>query len=511
MLAPRINLRQIPLDRETGRLLPEPLARQIQGICIGRLDERTLQIAVVDPSLPGLASTVEQASGGRFRAHLVATDPESVQLALDFTYGTSSEGWKSWLDRRAALMTAGAATVMMPAPVAPPVPNPKAAPAPPTATRMGSDEADRLCQQIVNEAVQWKSSAIHLECQLDKLRIRLRQDGLLRTYEEVPRVPLGQSLLKRLKEQLQEGQRLSLRSGDQSYDFEVSSVSGLGGEQMVLRFSRSWPQQLNLDQLGLSAECLAAFKQLIGQPYGVVAVGGPREAGKTTTLYAALKHLTRPERKLLSAERFVEMPLEGCCQVSIDAARGAAATISELLAQDPDVLLVGELEDGETARGAFRAAAEGALVLAGVRVNDAASLFSRLLDWRLTPAQLAQNLLGGCIQRTVRRICSFCQQAVQPGPEQQEMLQRHGFSQWHLRRGTGCPSCQRQGYRGRIGLFEMLRMTLETRTQLAQGLPFEVWGLQARAGLPGLAQDGLAKAVGGLVPLEEIERTCPGL
>ena len=505
MLAPRINLRLIPLDRETGRLLPEGLARQIQGICIGRLDERTLQIAVVDPSIPGLAASVEQASGGRFRAHLVATDPESVQLALDFTYGTSVEGWKQWLDRRAALMTAGAATVMMPAPVVP------ASAAPVPTVRAGNDEAEKLCQQILNEAVQWKSSAIHLESQLDKVRIRLRQDGWLRTYEEVPRVPLGQALLRKLNEQVQEGQRLSLRSGEQSYEFEVSVVQGLGGEQMVLRFSRSWPQQLGLDQLGFSAEALAGFKRLLAQPYGVVLVAGPRESGKTTTLYAALKHLARAERKLVSAERCVEVPLEGCSQVTVDAARGAAELVNELLSQDPDVLMVGDLDGPETTRAAFKAAGEGVLVLAGMRINDGASLFDRLQEWGIAPSRVAHSLLGGCIQRTVRRICSFCQQPVQPGPEQQEVLQRHGFTQWHLRKGTGCPSCQRQGYRGRIGLFEVFRLSPEVRSALAQGQAFELWGQQLRGALPGLAQDGLSKAAGGLVPLDEIERTCSGL
>lgn len=500
MLAPRINLRQIPVDREIGRLLPEAVARQIHGVCIGRLDERTLNVAVVDVLEVVHNALIETGTPQRFRAHFVAADPESVRLALDFIYAPAggAENWKSWLESKSLM----AATVLLPPPV----------PAPRVEMPKGDESGDRW-ERILKEATTWKCSHIHLETVLNKVRVRLRQDGWLRTFDEMPRLPQGQALVQQLKAlDPQESGRVRFRVVDQDIDLSVASVGVPGGENWVLTFLQKPQQQLILDQLGLGPEALDSFQRMVRQPYGMVLACGPNGSGKTTTLYACLKSLVRPERKLVSVEDPIEYALEGVTQVQVDPRRGISfgTLVGRLLCQDPEVLMVGELRDHETTELSLQACEEGHLVLSSLRANDTLGMITRLLDLGFSPRRLAANLLGGSSQRLVRRNCTFCQQVVQPTPDQEAMLRRQGLSQWHLRKGSGCPNCQRQGHRGRVGLFEVLRMTGEMRGLLEGGAT--VTALQEAARQAGawqsLLQEGVSKAAQGIIPVEEVERVC---
>jgi len=490
VLAPRINLRQIPLDRELARLLPEAVARKIQGVCIGKVDEGTLSIATVDPAQPGLAALIESSTPQRFRTHCVAADPESVLLALEFLYSSGNgKVWKSWLEEKGAsappIQTQAQATVIM-------------------------DDISQALDRILKETATWKGSHIHFETVLDKVRVRIRQDGLLRTYEEHPRLPTGQALIKRLRSMAPAG-RLQVKVNNVTQEFALSSMPVTSGENLVLSLLSKAHQITPLDQIGLGADALTRFRSLLQQPYGIVLACGPNGSGKTTTLYASLGSLQRPERKLVSIEDPIELTLEGVTQVQprIEQGQFIPHVLRDMLQHDADVIMVGELRDTETALLAVDAARTGSLVLSSLRCNDTSGMLHRLRDLGISPQQLSSTLLGGAVQRLVRRNCTFCQQPVQPTPDQERLLTRQGLTQWNLRKGSGCPSCQRLGHRGRVGLFEVLKVSPILVGLLETGQPVhEIYTAAIREGMQTLLGDALAKAAGGIVPIDEVERVC---
>lgn len=487
MFAPRINLRQMPLDREVGRLLPESLAREIRGVCIGKVDTQTLSVAVVDPQLPGLAQKIEGTTPQRFRVHCVATDPESVALATEFIYATSNgTAWKTWLESQGQ----GAA---------PPL----------TSSAAPRDEVAQVLDRVFQEAATWKASHIHFETLTEKVRVRIRQDGMLRTYEEYPKLPLGTALIKRLKSLAGgESGRYSFATSHGSLDFGLSTVPVLGGENLLLSLLTRHHQALSLDALGLTGNNLNQMRRLLAQPYGLILMGGPRQSGKTCTLYSTLQSLQRPEKKIVSIEGSVELALDGITQVAT-AGGEFGAWLRLASEQDAEVVMIGELRDSESARLAVEAALSDQLVLTSVRCSSLPGAFYRLQDFAITPGRLAACLLGASLQRLVRRNCTFCQQEVQPTPEQEQLLRSQGLTRWNLRKGAGCPSCQRLGHRGRVGLFEVLSMSPDLTRGLEEGLaPGALHRMALAQDMTSLLQDGLGKAASGLVPLEEIQRVC---
>ncbi len=503
MLAPRIDLRQILVDRNVGRLIPEVVARQVNGVCIGRLDDQTLNVAVADlQDTANYSNLIESGTPQRFRARFVAADPASIKQALEFVYSLGNEAWATWLEKNSFQ---GATTAFMPAASLPNLKPPKIEVLAPLE---GSPE--QRWERILREARSWKCSHIHLETSLDKLKVRLRQDGHLRTFEEIPKLPPGHALLELLKSKVDaDTGQLSVSFDNQTYTLSCWRVPVAGGENWVLELGPPLPQLLNLDQLGLAAADLDELKLMVRQPYGLMVASSPNQSGKSTTLAAVMRSLASAERKLVSAEDNYDFPLDGVTQVRVDVRKGDSypGVIEQLLRQNPDVLLVGEIRDRETALHCLAAAESGHLVLSALRCSDCSSALQRLNDLEVGAARLASSLLGILAQRLVRRNCTFCQQALPATPEQEALFRRVGINQWHLRKGDGCPSCQRQGYRGLIGVYEVLRLNHSLRNLVAQGRP----GWEITAATPGfqsLLHQAVLKASQGIIPVTEIERVC---
>jgi len=273
------------------------------------------------------------------------------------------------------------------------------------------------------------------------------------------------AMLKRIKvlanmdiaqERVPQGGRISVRVGDLECDLRVSVVPVQGGESAVLRLLRKNAEHLSLTQLGFPEDLQADFQALLQQPYGTILVCGPTGSGKTTTLYSCLKQLERPDRKLLTVEDPVEYEMAGVTQVQVDTSPREiekrvtfARVLREFLRQDPDVILVGEIRDPETAEVAVQAALTGHLLLSTLHANDALGVFARLQEMGIEPFLIGTSLIGVVSQRLARRICQDCREPVEvPLPLQERMRGVGAF------RGRGCPACLGSGYRGRVGLYE---------------------------------------------------------
>ena len=377
----------------------------------------------------------------------------------------------------------------------------------------------RFLNRILDDAVQAGVSDIHFEPYEAYYRIRYRQDGLL---HEVVRPPpnLAAGIASRLKvmarmniaeRRLPQDGRIHLQSrGGRPVDFRVSSLPTPWGEKIVLRNLSSQQQVLGLNGLGMEAEQLQQFQQAIAKPQGLVLVTGPTGSGKTQTLYAALDALNCAERNLATAEDPVERSLEGINQVAVNTSSGLdfARILRALLRQDPDVIMIGEIRDAETADIACKAAQTGHLVLSTLHTNSAGEALSRLAGMGVASYNLAASLSLLLAQRLLRRLCEHCKESEQL-PE--NVLRSQGFRRLPtpaepLYRAVGCERCHR-GYRGRVGIYEVVPVSAELSRRIMQGGEgFAGSELTSMARSDSLRQSALAKVSAGLTSLEEANR-----
>ncbi len=375
----------------------------------------------------------------------------------------------------------------------------------------------RLVNLLIREAHDARASDIHLEATADGLRARLRIDGVLTELPSPPR-SLQAAVVSRVKllaeldiaerRRPQDG-RIRVRLESRELDLRVSTVPTLYGESLVLRLLDRGGQPVSLQELGMPVDVLAQFERLARRPHGIVLATGPTGSGKTTTLYAALGLRHPSEEKVITVEDPVEYHLPGVTQVPVHQREGVtfAAALRSLLRQDPDVLMVGEMRDGETAAIAVQAAMTGHLVYSTLHTNDAASALVRLADLKVEPYMIASTLEGVLAQRLVRRICPECRERYQPDPGVVALLARRPVGTQSLARGRGCGACRQTGYRGRIGIFELMVMTEELRRQLATGLDLSVIRQQLRGeGMVTLRDDAWAKVQAGITTVEEVLR-----
>ncbi|MEW6281913.1 MAG: GspE/PulE family protein, partial [Candidatus Eremiobacterota bacterium] len=370
-------------------------------------------------------------------------------------------------------------------------------------------------------AISLGASDIHLENSELELTVRYRIDGVLHGMESFDRRTAA-AITKRLKimanmdiaqERVTQGGRISVRVKDQDYDLRVSIVPVAHGENAVLRLLRKGTFNLRLPDLGLWPDDQALYEGLLEQPYGMILVSGPTGSGKSTTLYASLARINRPDRKLLTVEDPVEYEMAGVTQVQVNLAPREedmrvtfARALREFLRQDPDVILVGEIRDRETAAIAVQAALTGHLLLSTIHTNDALGIVARLVDMGVEPFLIASTFLGGMAQRLVRRVCEKCAEPCELPERYQAVFDQEGLEA-SLRRGKGCLHCRRTGYRGRLGLYEVLAVTPELRDLIARSAPeAELRQAVLRSGFRTLYRDGLRKAAQGLVTVEEVER-----
>jgi len=379
----------------------------------------------------------------------------------------------------------------------------------------------KLVNLIIQEAVKLRASDIHIEPFGDRVRIRYRIDGLLQERDSPPRRLLA-PMISRIKimasidisekRRPQDG-RIKMSLGGQHYDLRVSMLPTVHGQSAVMRILDRASIQMSIKDLGFGDEDYRRFQSIIKRPNGIFLVTGPTGSGKTTTLYAALNELNRPDRKIITAEDPVEYYLPGINQVEVKHQIGLdfARIIRAMLRQAPNIILVGEIRDKETAEIAVQASLTGHLVFSTLHTNDAPSAITRLGDIGVPPFLIASSVIAIMAQRLVRIVCPKCKEPYTP-PESE--IKAAGITDEQLKtatfmRGKGCKNCNGNGYRGRKGIFEMLAMNAKLREMTFSRAPTQQIRKVARdTGMRTLLEDGRLKALRGLTTLEEVMSTC---
>jgi len=375
----------------------------------------------------------------------------------------------------------------------------------------------RFVNLLIREAHEARASDIHLESTRDGLLARFRVDGVLTDVPSPPR-GLQAAVISRVKllaeldiaeRRAPQDGRIRVRLEERELDLRVSTVPTLYGESVVLRLLDRGGRPVGLDELGMAPDVLETFRGLAERPHGILLATGPTGSGKTTTLYAALGLRQRTAEKIITVEDPVEYHLEGVTQVPVNVKAGMtfAGALRSILRQDPDVLMVGEMRDGETAAIAIQAALTGHLVFSTLHTNDAASALSRLVDLKVEPYLIAATLEGVLAQRLVRRICPECRERYSPDPAAISLLALKPVGRLTLERGRGCSACRNTGYRGRTGIFELLVVTDDVKQQLLKvPNPSALRELAVAQGMVTLRRDGWSKVQAGITTVEEVLR-----
>lgn len=377
----------------------------------------------------------------------------------------------------------------------------------------------RLVNTIIRQGIRMRASDIHIEPSMDKVLVRYRIDGILR---EVMKLPPGilPPLVSRIKimanlditeKRLPQDGRLQLNLNDRPVNLRVAIVPTLFGQKIVLRILDGATSLILLENIGFSPGTLRQYRQLITHTSGMVLITGPTGSGKTSTLYATLNQINNPELNIMTIEDPVEYVLPGINQIRVNHNTGLdfATGLRAILRQDPDVIMVGEIRDRETAEIAVRAAITGHLVFSTLHTTDAAGAITRLLDMGVEPYLVASSLRAVVAQRLVRRLCPHCQEPYRPEPGSSEAiyLEEMGFPLGELGRGMGCRNCEYTGYRGRIAVLELLPVDRELRQLLMAKVSSDQLKRKAIAsGMVTLQEDGIAKAFQKVTTIAEVMR-----
>ena len=376
-----------------------------------------------------------------------------------------------------------------------------------------------LVDQLIRRGIEEGATDVHIEPEEKVLRVRYRIDGRLVQGEALPKA-LQSIILTRFKimagmniseSRVPQDGRILFEYKDRKIDLRVSTFPSIHGEAIVSRLLDKQNLTLGIQHLGMSDKVLAEFNRDISRPHGIILVTGPTGSGKTTTLYSALTKLTKPDVKTITLEDPVEYELPLISQGQISAKQGLtfASGLRAILRQDPDIILVGEIRDGETAQMAIRAALTGHLVFSTLHTNDAAGAIPRLIDMDIEPYLLSATLVGVLAQRLVRSICPLCRVDDVPTPEQRELLRLDEIEAKNpvFSKGKGCPSCKETGYSGRRAVFEYLPISPEIRELINSGHNQDrIREAAARDGMKSLVSDTLDKVISGKTTLAEMMR-----
>jgi general secretion pathway protein E len=375
----------------------------------------------------------------------------------------------------------------------------------------------RMVNHLIERALDSNASDIHFEPEEKYLKVRCRVDGVMIDIERLQAsvqaaVSSRVKLMARLdigEKRLPQDGRIQYKMGDRSLDMRVSTLPGVHGESIVLRILDRGDVHVSLDKLGMPPDVLKPYAQVIQQPHGIVLVTGPTGSGKTTTLYATLEKINTGTQKTITVEDPVEYQLEGITQIHVNSKIGLnfAAGLRSIVRQDPDIIMIGEIRDRETAEIAIESALTGHLVFSTLHTNDAAGAITRLQDMGIDSYLISSSVIAVMAQRLVRKICKHCAELVPLSPEESELL---GISQKQfpeIKRGKGCERCARTGYRGRLGLYELLLVSDEIRHVIGSGGDASQIRNQAiKEKLRVLRQDALEKLYQGITTPEEIVR-----
>ena len=374
----------------------------------------------------------------------------------------------------------------------------------------------RLINALLTQAIRENASDIHVEAFEEESIVRFRVDGVLRDVLS-PRRELHGALVSRIKvmskldiaeKRLPQDGRMSLRVAEHPVDVRVSTLPTQHGERVVLRLLDKQSARLNLETLGMPNNILSIFETLINKPNGILLVTGPTGSGKTTTLYSGLNRLDRKRLNILTVEDPVEYDLDGVGQTQINAKIGLtfAGGLRSILRQDPDVVLVGEIRDLETAEISVQASLTGHLVLSTLHTNTAVGAVTRLVDMGVEPFLIASSLVGVLAQRLVRKLCPHCKQSYEPDETQRELL---GFTQGEstdVYRAKGCVECDHIGYQGRLGIYELVEINEGIRKLIHDQASEDALSNEARKSSKGLMQNGFDRVKQGETTVDEVFR-----
>lgn len=473
---PRVNLSDYSVDQSIIELIPEKLARRYRTVPLFRIKD-TLTVAMEDPL--NVIAIDELGSVTGMEIDPCISTSEDMSLALRRYYGGDSE-----------LSLDG---------------------------EEGTEEGKviKFVQEMIRQAVDEKASDIHIEPDADVLRVRFRVDGVLKEVTSQPKSvhPAVASRIKVLSDldiaekRLPQDGRFQMKIQDRILDLRVSTFPTIHGENVVLRVLDKKSAVLRLDDLGLSLRDLEVLTSMIAKPNGMILVTGPTGSGKTSTLYAVLQKINTIDRDIATLEDPVEyiLPMIRQTQINEDVGLTFAKGLRSLVRQDPDVIMVGEIRDRESAEIAVRSALTGHLVLSTVHTNDAVGAIVRLLDMGVEPFLLASSLLGIVAQRLLRRICPRCKEPYSlPGKTAAEL----GLSpETRFFAGKGCRRCGETGYSGRLAIFEVVEVNEALRNMVVGGADMEAIRAAARkGGTRSLREDGIDKAMKGLTTVDEVIR-----
>lgn len=380
----------------------------------------------------------------------------------------------------------------------------------------------RLVNHLFARALDLNASDIHFEPNENSLDVRCRVDGIMTRIERLP-VKIHTTVASRLKlmarldigeKRLPQDGRIDYQLGNNQLDMRVSTLPGVHGESVVLRILDRSDTAVELQALGMPEQVLVNYQSMIKQPHGMILITGPTGSGKTTTLYATLEKINDEKRKIITVEDPVEYQLDGITQIQANASIGLsfAAGLRSIVRQDPDVLMVGEIRDHETAEIAIESALTGHLVFSTLHTNDAAGAVTRLQDMGVEGYLISSSLLGIQAQRLVRRVCTDCAQEVEISDDELAVLQIERSMCPTIKRGDGCDTCGQTGYRGRVGLYELLMMSDAIRHHIASGADANIIREEAiTEGMRTLREDALEKLKAGLTTPEEVVRVTRAL
>ena len=376
----------------------------------------------------------------------------------------------------------------------------------------------RLVNLVIQQALRDKASDIHIQPEATRVRVRYRVDGVLHDSMTVPKKAQA-PLISRIKvmadldiaeKRAPQDGRISLRVGGAEYDFRVSTNPGVNGEKVVMRILDKKGVQVRLDQLGIPNVMMDDFDALLQRSYGIITVTGPTGSGKSTTLYSVLNTLNSPEKNILTIEDPVEYQLPGLTQTQVNTRAKVtfASALRTFLRQDPDIILVGEIRDPETALIATEAALTGHLVFSTLHTNDAPTAVARMIEMGIEPFLVASAVVGVLAQRLVRVICPDCKEAYTPPVEAFRRLNlAMDLESVTFYRGRGCERCRQTGYRGRIGVFELMMVSDHLRELILRKAPtHELRQAGLEAGMMTLKQDAMQKILEGITTMEEALR-----
>jgi type IV pilus assembly protein PilB len=508
---PAINLSYFEIDPSVVKLIPFETARRYQILPLSRVGA-SLTIAMVDPTNVFAMDDIKFMTG--FNIEPVVASETAIMEAVEKAYGTTQD--EETLESVMASIDAAEADVEV---------QEEEGDVALAELEKAADEAPivRLVNGILMEAVKKGASDIHMEPYEKEYRVRFRIDGMLQTIMS-PALKFKDAITSRVKimakldiseKRLPQDGRIMLKmqvgGKKKALDYRVSTLPTLWGEKVVLRLLDKENLRLDMTKLGFEPESLEKFQRAILKPYGMVLVTGPTGSGKTNTLYSAISLLNKPDTNIMTAEDPVEFQLAGVNQVQMKEQIGLnfAAALRAFLRQDPNIILVGEIRDFETAEIAIKAALTGHLVLSTLHTNGAPETISRLMNMGIEPFLVATSVHLIVAQRLVRRICTECKEKVDLPPQ---ALIEAGFSPEESRtvsvmKGKGCSHCNNSGYKGRAGLYEVMEIDDDIRELILVGASAtELKKKAIEHGMITLRRSGLIKAAAGVTTLEEVAR-----